>query len=135
MMRGKETHESVQIKERCPLLLFLNRIFNFNSRNTICCLVDNCSPQHFYLLQDARKAADAAAARRAAAEAEVERLEEVQREALAEARRKAEEFDRIKGGFYWNLKQLQRLRGSAMCTPHAGRHKTRAVFHCIRHQR
>ena len=48
------------------------------------------------MLQEARKAADAAAARRAAAESELSRLEEVHRAAVAEARAKASEFDRTR---------------------------------------
>ena len=49
------------------------------------------------LLQEARKAAEAAAARRAAAESELTRLEELHQQAVAAARTKADEFDRIRG--------------------------------------
>ncbi len=48
-------------------------------------------------LQEARKAAEAAAARRAAAESELTRLEELHEQAVAAARTKADEFDRIRG--------------------------------------
>ncbi|GAB4823705.1 hypothetical protein N2152v2_010751 [Parachlorella kessleri] len=46
--------------------------------------------------EEARKAAESAAARRAAAESELTRLEELHRAAVAEARTKAAEFDRTR---------------------------------------
>ncbi len=49
-------------------------------------------------MQEARREAEAAASRRVAADAEVKRLEELHREAMAEAQRKVEEFQRVKGG-------------------------------------
>lgn len=48
-------------------------------------------------MQEARRAAEAAATRRAAAEAEMHRLEKLHRSALEESSRHVEEYERAKG--------------------------------------
>lgn len=55
------------------------------------------SPPPTYPLQEAQRAAQEAAARKAGAEAEIRRLEETRAAAQQEATQKVEEFQRVKG--------------------------------------